>query len=150
MQDERRAVLERVARGEISPTEAASLLEQMEPKPESEPAAEGRDPKDWAADWEQQPEWAPSQPPPPATGEGAATRVRVLRSLGSADIIGDPSVREAVAEGPHIARREGDTLVIEGQDFDMDPRSGFMFGWDRDARRDMRRLQRMHHHRARR
>lgn len=141
-------MLERVARGEISPTEAASLLEQMEPRQEQEPAAEERDPRDWAADWDQQPEWAPSsQPPPPPTAEGAATRIRVLRSLGTADIIGDPSVREAVAEGPHVARREGDALVIEGQDYDFDPRAGFMFGWDRDARRDLRRLQRMHHHR---
>jgi hypothetical protein len=156
VQDERRAVLERVARGELSPTEAASLLEQMEPKPAAGPAAEERDPKDWAADWEQEPDWAPSAPPPPPAGEregeaeGAATRIRVLRSLGTADIIGDPSVREAVAEGPHVARREGDALVIEGQDYDFDPRAGFMFGWDRDARRDMRRLQRMHHHRSRR
>jgi len=55
----------------------------------------------------------------------------VVRALGSADIIGDPSVREAVAEGPHIARREGDTLVIEGDD-EFDMRSGFMFGWDQN------------------
>src|SRR5882672_6848386 len=113
MQDERRAVLERVARGEITPTEAASLLEAMEsPSPQS-PTDEA-DPRDWARDWERQPDWGPSPPPPPPqAGEGAATRIRVSRSIGSADIIGDPSVREAVAEGPHMARREGDTLVIE-------------------------------------
>src|SRR5215472_9114090 len=123
MEDQRRAVLERVARGELSPTEAATLLEEMESKPEPE-----ADPRDWAADWTQQPEW--TTPPPPPSGEGAA-RIRVLRAIGVADIIGDPSVREAVAEGPHVARREGDALVIEGtdDDFDWSGFPGFAFTW---------------------
>jgi hypothetical protein len=41
--------------------------------------------------------------------------------LGTAVIVGDSQVLEAVAEGPHVAEREGDTLVIrnaidEGED----------------------------------
>jgi hypothetical protein len=123
MQDERRAVLERVARGELSPAEAASLLEELESAEEPQ-----RDPRDWAADWDEpaaRPEpHAPPQPPP----AGGAARIRVVRSVGVADVVGDPTVHEAVADGPHVARREGDTLVIEGQDdWDMGP--GFQFNW---------------------
>lgn len=125
MEDERRALLERVARGELSPAEAAALLEDME---ESKAEAEA-DPRDWAAGWSEPVDW----PAPPAapTGEGAA-RIRVNRTMGVADIIGDPTVREAVAEGPHIARRDGDTLVIEGS-FDGSGEGaempGFAFNW---------------------
>jgi hypothetical protein len=124
MQDERRAVLERVARGELTPTEAASLLEEMEAG-----AAPERDPRDWAADWaEPATRSEPQAPPPPAAEGGAATRIRIVCSIGTADVVGDPTVREAVAEGPHVARREGDTLIIEGQpDVEMGP--GFTFDW---------------------
>lgn len=138
MADERRAVLERVARGEITPAEAASLLEHLESQPE-------RDPRDWAADWQEpQPGSTPTSTPTPAPAPGgAAARIRVLRTIGTADIVADPTVREAVAEGPHVARREGDTLVIEGQDdgFEMGP--GFMFDWSHDRQR--RRMMRRHH-----
>jgi ferric-dicitrate binding protein FerR (iron transport regulator) len=43
-----------------------------------------------------------------------------------------------VAEGPHVARREGETLVIEGQDdgFEMGP--GFMFTWPQSRHRARR------------
>jgi hypothetical protein len=140
MQDERRAVLERVARGELSPAEAASLLEEIETGQEPE-----RDPRDWAADWGEpagasEPQ-RPPQPPPP----GGAVRIRVVRSVGTADVIGDPTVREAVADGPHVARREGDTLVIEGQDdWEMGP--GFQFSWA-ESRHD-RHVARLRHRRA--
>jgi hypothetical protein len=40
-------------------------------------------------------------------------RVRIGRQFGSVEIVGDPAVREAVAEGPHQARIEGDVMVIE-------------------------------------
>jgi hypothetical protein len=126
MQEERRAVLERVARGELSPAEAATLLEELESNESPQPEGDRADPRDWAADWAQQPEW--TAPPPPEGGSGA-TRIRVVRSIGTADIIGDPTVREAVAEGPHLARREGDTLVIEGRDDDPSNVAGFVFSW---------------------
>jgi hypothetical protein len=122
MDDERRAVLERVARGEISPSEAASLLEEIESREAPE-----RDPRDWAADWA---EPAPrSEPQTPPTAGAGATRVRVVCSIGTADVVGDPTVREAVAEGPHVARRDGDTLVIEGQPVEFEMGPGFMFNW---------------------
>jgi hypothetical protein len=53
----------------------------------------------------------------------------VIRSIGTAEIIGDPSVREAIAEGPHLARREGDALIIEGRDDDPATMAGFVFSW---------------------
>ena len=134
MQDERRAVLERVARGELNPSEAASLLDEMEANESAE-----HDPRDWAAGWG---EPASTATPAPPTG-AAAARIRVARNIGTADIIGDPTVREAVAEGPHSARREGDTLVIGGQD-DFAMGSSFMFGWPDDRHR----RHRIRHHRG--
>ena len=90
MDDPRKDILNRVARGEISPEEGATLLDDL---------AAGR---------------ATATAPPPGP---AATRVRVRRALGSIIIEGDNSVREAVvASGRHSAHREGDTLVIEGDD----------------------------------
>lgn len=141
MQDERRAVLERVARGEISPAEAASLLEEMEAGPAPE-----RDPRDWAADWAEPDATSAAGtqavPPPPPPGAGAA-RIRVVRSIGTADVIGDPTVREAVADGPHVARREGDMLVIEGQDdWEMGP--GFHFNWAEGRHERHMRMRRRH------
>jgi hypothetical protein len=142
MEDERRAVLERVARGELSPAEAASLLEGLESRPGAGPAGADEE-RDWASDWSRDPAWSPPDAPPVAGPEGRATRIRIVRTIGTADIIGDPSVSEAVAEGPHRANREGDTLVIVGQDdgFDM---PGFFFGGPgRHRGQAMRRQHRM-------
>lgn len=52
-------------------------------------------------------------------------RVRIVRQLGSIRVVGDPSVKDAVAEGPHAARHEGDTLIIEGEH---ERSGGFVFG----------------------
>ena len=60
--------------------------------------------------------------------------VRVVRQLGSFEIIGDPSVREAVAEGPHHARIDGDVMVFEGGT--SEGPGGFMFGLGRNLLRD--------------
>jgi len=48
-------------------------------------------------------------------GEPRIRRVQVIKRLGAAEIIGDASIRDAVAEGLHRARIEGDTMIIEGQ-----------------------------------
>lgn len=130
MEDERRAVLERVARGEVSPAEGAAMLDELDAKAPGASPADARDPRDWTADWPGGESWA--EPAPAPSGERAA-RIRVVRAIGTADVIGDPTVTEAVAEGPHVARREGDTLVIEGNDggFDM---QGFIFTWPRHHR----------------
>jgi hypothetical protein len=59
--------------------------------------------------------------------ERAIRKVRVLRQLGSVEIVGDPNVRDAVAEGPHQARIEGDVMVFEGPTVEEDD-GGFFFG----------------------
>src|ERR1700682_730280 len=66
--------------------------------------------------------------------EPTVRRVRVIKQLGPAEIIGDPSIREAVAEGQHRARIEGDTMIIEGQT--IEDWGGFIFGTARGAGRD--------------
>lgn len=139
MEDERRAVLERVARGELSPAEAATLLEDLEAGTASE-----RDPRDWAADWAEPASSTSAPPPPQPPPGGGAARIRVICSIRTADVIGDPSVREAVAEGPHVARREGDLLVIEGQDdFGMGVQ-GFQFNWSDSRHERHMRMRRRH------
>jgi hypothetical protein len=90
MEDQRRTILQRVAGGEITPDEGAALLDALS---NSSTAV------------------ATTAPPGPA-----ASRLKVTRALGSVIVEGDPSVREAVAYGRHSARREGSTLVIEGDE----------------------------------
>lgn len=134
MIDERKAVLERVARGELSPAEGAALLEEMEAQAATSPPTD--DPRDWTADWARETDWAPPQQAGQG-GQGAA-RVRIVRAIGTADIIGDPTVVEAVADGPHSARREGDTLVIEGEENPFGV-PGFHFAWAGGGPRPYRR-----------
>src|SRR5262249_55092995 len=130
-----KAVLERVARGELSPADGAALLEEMEAREAT--SAPTEDPRDWTADWARDSDWAP-QPPPAATGGARAERIRIVRAIGTADIIGDPTVLEAVAGGPQVAGGEGDTLVIEGEEapFRM---PGFQFAWAARRHRPYRR-----------
>jgi DUF4097 and DUF4098 domain-containing protein YvlB len=42
----------------------------------------------------------------------------VFSRLGNTEIIGDPNVSHAVAEGPHRARQDGDTMFIEQSPLD--------------------------------
>ena len=65
-----------------------------------------------------------------AESEPAIRRVRVTRQLGTLEIVGDPNVKDAVAEGPHQARIEGDTMVIDR--YDADESAGFIFGLARN------------------
>jgi hypothetical protein len=104
MEDRRREILRQVAVGELSPDEAATMLDEPE----------GR-----------------GQMVATTTIPGQrATRLRVVRTAGWTEIVGDPGVQEAVAEGPHVARREGDTLIIEGEE-DTAELPGFRFSWRR-------------------
>jgi hypothetical protein len=99
--DERRRVLERVARGELTPAEAALLLDQLEAGAEGVTTVRGPEPD-------------------------RAARVRIVRTFWPVEVSGDASVREAVAEGPHLVRRIGDALVVEGEP-DEGPAAGFWF-----------------------
>ena len=89
MKDLQREILTQVASGAISAEEGAARLEAL-----ATPSA-----------------GAPVGALPPASGE--VRQVKVVSRFGNAEIVGDPSVASAVADGPHRARQEGDTLLIE-------------------------------------
>jgi hypothetical protein len=105
MDEKQRAILNEVAEGRLSPEAAEDLLYEAE-----------------------QADRAGDLPRPPGV-----RRVRVVGALQLARVVGDPTVREAVAEGPHVAQRDGDTLVITGRHGDpLGPGPGpgpeFVFG----------------------
>lgn len=116
--DARRKILEAVAAGRMDPGDAANALADLDA-----PAS-------------------PDEPDPPSdelaervverrvlVHGGNDTQLRVVRvdaTFRAVEIVGDPGVHEAVAEGPHRVRWEGDALVIDGatglddDDFDDD------------------------------
>lgn len=83
--DERRKILEMVAEGSLTPSEASTMLD------------------------------AGPQSPPQTTADDfdEVTAVRILGTYRSLRVIGDSSLRGAHAEGRHRARTDGTTLVIE-------------------------------------
>jgi hypothetical protein len=104
MQDAKRQILQKVASGSITAEEAALELESLDSG--SQPAP---------------------PPPPPAAATSDIARVRVRTAMGSITVIGDESVLEAVADGPHSAHRDGDAIVIEGDENS----TGFVFSGGR-------------------
>jgi hypothetical protein len=122
MNEVQRAILQEVAEGRLSPEDAAVLLDQAE-RAEQEQGSE-HEPSDEPAGTGERPGQAAS--PPPSSGEGGIRRVRVVGNFRSARVVADPTVREAIAEGPHLARREGDLLVVESA-FDEGDMPGFVF-----------------------
>ncbi len=86
--DERRRILTAVAVGQMAPAAAAEALDALDAPIGHEPA---------------------TVPPPDLV------RVRVVASARVVRVVGDAAVREAVADGPHELRREGDTLVVSGE-----------------------------------
>jgi hypothetical protein len=110
MKDLRREILNQVASGAISAEEGAARLESLE-----EPAHGAVSTA------------APPTAQAPAIGPGTAIRrIKVVSQFGAAEIVADPSVASAVAEGPHRARQDGDTMVIEHQPFEES--DSFTFG----------------------
>jgi hypothetical protein len=103
MNARQRQILTDVAEGRLRPEEAAALLDA------ASDAAAGQ-----------------------AAGRPGIGRLRVAGTFRLVTVVGDRSVREAaVADGPHAARREGDTLVLENEP-DEDGWPGFAFtGADR-------------------
>jgi len=93
MKDLQREILSQVAAGTITAEEGAARLEALE----SDPA----------------PASVPSAVAASTTAPGGTTRVTVNSRFGNAEIVGDPSIATAVADGPHRARQEGDSMVIE-------------------------------------
>lgn len=105
--DIRREIILAVARGEITPEEAAARLDAAEagaPPPSSGTTA---------------------TPPPPGPAGSGVDAVRVISEFGSLRVFGDASVAGAVADGPHVAEQEGSTLIIRSHLADL---GGFVFG----------------------
>src|SRR5689334_17504287 len=89
MNDLRREILNQVARGTITAEEGAARLEAIESGP------------------------TPAPPPAAVPAATGIKQVTVNSRFGNTAIIGDPSIAGAVAEGPHRARQEGDSMVID-------------------------------------
>lgn len=109
MNDVRRRILEEVAQGVLSPQEAAALLQEVDAA--GSPATTAVAVR-------------------PAEGEVAEVSIRC--PAGKLTVIGDPTVKEAVAVGPHSMRREGDVLAItlddpSGAGFSIVAGPGFRF-----------------------
>lgn len=113
MTELQREILTQVAAGTLTPVEAAARLEaiEAEPVPATSPAFSAA---------------ATALPPSTAPASPAGRRVKVSATFGGAEIVGDPSVAFAVADGPHHARQDGDTMVIEHAPFEED--GVFTFG----------------------
>jgi hypothetical protein len=90
MNDPRREILNQVASGTITAEEGAARLEAIESAP---------------------PDTA-TPTPAPAVSTGIR-QVIVNSRFGNTEIIGDPTIAAAVADGPHRARQEGDSMVID-------------------------------------
>jgi len=107
MNGSRREILSQVAAGKLTAAEGAARLDSLD----AGPAA---------------PETA-TLPPAPTLPAGTGSRqVKVVSQFGSVEIVGDASVAYAVADGPHQARQDGDTMVIEHVPFD--DSNNFSFG----------------------
>jgi hypothetical protein len=96
MKDLQREIINQVASGKISAEEGATRLESLDSVEAPTPAGP-----------------VASAQPATAITAVATRKVRVASLVGSAEIVGDPTVAHAVAEGPHRARQDGDTMVIE-------------------------------------
>jgi putative adhesin len=104
VKDLQREILSQVAAGTLSAEAGAARLEALETEPTVTPA---------------------SRPSPTSDAAAGVKQVRVFARLGNTEIIGDPGVSYAVAEGPHRARQEGDTMIIEQSP--LDGEAGFEF-----------------------
>ena len=82
--------MSQVAAGSITPEEGAARLASLEA-----------------------PATAQQQSAPPVAAAVGVRQVEVTTRFGNTEIIGDPSVAFAVADGPHSARQDGDTMYIE-------------------------------------
>jgi hypothetical protein len=90
MKDLQREILRQVAAGTITAEEGAARLEALETEPIDDTTR--------------------TPAPPAPTG---IRQVTVNSRFGNTEIVGDSTVATAVAEGPHRAHQDGDTMVID-------------------------------------
>lgn len=107
MKDLQREIVSQVAAGKITAEEGAARLQSLD-------EAEIHTPTE-----------APAAASPATAAGPDLRRIKVVSQIGSAEIVGDPSVAYVVAEGPHRARQEGDTMVIDHAPFE---EGDFTFG----------------------
>jgi len=100
MKDLQREILGQVASGKITAEEGAARLQSLD-------EVESRAPAE-----------SPAPPVPFESGGPDTRRIKVVSQIGSTEIVGDPSVAYVVAEGPHSARQDGDTMVISHAPFE--------------------------------
>src|SRR5437899_6606110 len=95
-----RGILTQVAAGTVSAEEGAARLEALESP-------------------------APASIATDSPASEAVRHVKVVSRFGNTEIVGDPSVTSAVADGPHRARQDGDALVIDESPVNADTSSVF-------------------------
>lgn len=109
--EKRRTILHKVASGALAPDEAAAMLDALEKEEES-----------------------PRPPAPPVDTAEEVSAIKVRGSFRHLRIHGDPAVKAAVAEGPHVVRIEGGAMVFEEDPED----EAFMLFGPREPGRSMR------------
>ena len=111
--DPRDEILQAVADGEITAAEAVLRLDALE---------QGRG----VDETPQAPPRSDERPQEPRRSGDAPRAIRVTATGRAVEVIGDERIREAVAEGPHTAHRQGDVLVVNAEVEDVE--GGFGFG----------------------
>jgi hypothetical protein len=109
MHDQRREILSKVREGTLSPEEAAVRLEELE-------AGQGSEAVD-----DYRPEDSPA-----AVADPGIKVVRLVKQRGPAIVVGDPTIRGAVADGPHSISTDDDTILITSEE---DVEAGIQFGF---------------------
>src|SRR3989442_2948470 len=96
MKDLQREFLAGLASGRLAPEKGPARLESLESAEAPTPAR-----------------FVDTIPTGSAPDTLTTRKVRVTSVVGTAEIVGDPTVAYDVAEGPHRARQDRDTMVIE-------------------------------------
>ncbi|PSK96089.1 hypothetical protein CLV30_12730 [Haloactinopolyspora alba] len=100
-----REILERVASGDLDPSEAARLLDEAEAAPAAEPGGPEADDATPGS----------SGPSGRAVDTPRITRVLVRGTSRRVRVVGDPTVATVDVGGEHTVRREGSTLHVTGE-----------------------------------
>jgi hypothetical protein len=124
-----RALLDDVAAGRVSPAQAGELLaEASDAPPGTEPAADAAsssasgdvwadvsDPTGAQSATQQQESQTEESKPGNEPAVSSARRV-VVRAVGRrVKVIGEPSVTTVSVDGPHVVRRDGDTVSVNSE-----------------------------------